>query len=93
MKRTNEYGLRDDTMEAVTDAVYSLANAYINPIYDGDNDPIDLAVAVDYCYREFEEIIRMVSGYTTACRFDSKRKILKAIEYEIQSNEYIILKK
>lgn len=93
MKNTNEYGLRPDTMEAVADAVYSLANNYINPIYDGDDDPITLQVAVDYCYREFEDIIQVVSGYSTACRFDSKRKILKAIECEIQSNEYIILKK
>ena len=80
-------------MEAVTDAVYSLANSYINPIYDGDNDPIALQDAIAYCYKEFESIIQQVSGYTTACRFDSKRKILNAIEREIQNNEYIILKK
>lgn len=89
----NEYGLRENTMEAINDAVYSLANHYINPIYEGDDDPIDLQVAIDYCYREFEEIIQQVSGYTTAVRFDGKRKILRAIECEIQDNEYIILKK
>ena len=93
MKNTNEYGLRADTMEAVVDAVYSLANNYINPIYEGDNDPIAIQDAIAYCYREFEDIIQVVSGYSTACRFDSKRKILKAIECEIQNNEYIILKK
>lgn len=88
----NEYGLRDDTMEAVVDAVYTLANNFLNPFYGGD-EPIALADAVQYCYREFESIVQEVCGYTTACRFDGKQKILRAIECEIINNEYIILKK
>ena len=88
----NEYGLRDDTMEAVVDAVYTLANNYLNP-YCGSDEPIALADAVQYCYREFESIIREVWGYSTACRFDGKRRILQAIEAEILCNEYIVLKK
>ena len=88
----NEYGLRDDTMEAVVDAVYTLANNFLNPIGDS-NEPITLKDAVKYCYEEFEHIIQEVWGYSKACRFDGKRKILKAIECEIQSCEDIILKK
>lgn len=88
----NEYGLREDTMEAVMDAVYTLANNFLNPS-DGSDEPISLKDAVDYCYREFEELLQQVSGYSKASRFDGKRKILRAIECEIQSCEYIILKR
>ena len=88
----NEYGLRDDTMEAVMDAVYTLANNYLNPIGDS-NEPITLKDAVLYCYEEFEHIITEVWGYSKACRFDGKRKIIKALECEIQSCEDIILKR
>lgn len=89
---TNEYGLRDDTMEAVVDAVYTLANNYTNPD-NGSDEPISLQDAVAYCYREFEHIIQEVWGFSNACRFDGKRKILKAIECEIQDCDDIILKK
>lgn len=88
----NEYGLRDDTMDAVVDAVYTLANNYLNPSY-GSDEPIALADAVQYCYREFESIVQEVCGFSTACRFDGKRKILRAIECEILNCEDIILKK
>ena len=88
----NEYGLRDDTMEAVVDAVYTLANYYLNP-EDGSDEPIDLVDAVSYCYSEFESLIQNVWGYTKASRFDGKKKILRAIEGEILNCEYIILKK
>lgn len=88
----NEYGLRDDTMEAVVDAVYTLANNYLNPS-TGSDEPITISDAVAYCYQEFESIIQQVWGYSKACRFDGKRKILRAIECEIQNCEYIILKK
>ena len=87
----NEYGLRDDTMEAVIDAVYTLANNFTNP-YDGSDEPITIQDAVEYCYIEFEHIIQEVYGYSKACRFDGKRKILKAIENEIRDCEDIILK-
>lgn len=87
----NEYGLRDDTMEAVMDAVYTLANNYLNPIGDS-NEPITLKDAVEYCYIEFEHIIKEVWGYSKACRFDGKRKILHAIECEIRDCEDIVLK-
>ena len=86
----NEYGLRDDTMEAVMDAVYTLANNYLNPC-DGSDKPISLSDAVQYCYREFEHIIQEVWGYSTACRFDGKQKILRALECEIQDCEDIVL--
>lgn len=88
----NEYELRDDTMAAVVDAVYTLANNYLNPS-DGSDEPITLQNAVAYCYREFEGLIQNVVGYSKACRFDGKRKVLRAIECEILSNEYIVLKK
>ena len=87
----NEYGLRNDTMEAVTDAVYTLANNYLNPS-DGSDDPISVKDAVEYCYREFESLIQNVWGYSKASRFDGKRKIIRAIECEIRNCEYIILK-
>ena len=86
----NEYGLRDDTMAAVMDAVYTLANNYINPIGDS-NEPISLSDAVQYCYREFENIIQQVYGFSKACRFDGKQKIIRAIECEIQDCEDIVL--
>lgn len=86
----NEYGLRDDTMEAVMDAVYTLANNYLNPS-DGSDEPISLSDAVQYCYREFESIIQQVHGYSKACRFDGKQKIIRAIECEIQDCEDIVL--
>ena len=86
----NEYGLRDDSMEAVMDAVYTLANNYLNPIGDS-NEPIALKDAVAYCYEEFEHIIQEVWGCSKACRFDGKRKIKKAIECEIQNCEDIVL--
>ena len=88
----NEYGLRDDTMEAVMDAVYTLANNFLNPIGDS-NEPITLKDAVTYCYIEYEHLIQEVHGYSTACRFDGKRKVLKAIECENQDCEDIILKR
>lgn len=88
----NEYGLRDDTMEAVVDAVYTLANNFYNPS-DGSDEPIFLYDAVAYCYREYEELIQQVAGYSKACRFDGKRKVLRAIECEIQNCEDIILKR
>lgn len=87
----NEYGLRDDTMETVNDAVYSLANCYINPIGDSD-EPISIQDAVTYCYREFNSLIEEVYGHNKASRFDGKKKILRAIECEIRDNEYIVLK-
>lgn len=87
----NEYGLRDDTMEAVIDAVYTLANNFLNPS-DGSDDPISIDDAIEYCYQEFESIVQNVWGYSKACRFDGKKKILKAIEREIKDCEYIILK-
>lgn len=87
----NEYGLRDDTMEAVVDAVYTLANNFTNPS-DGSDEPITIQDAVEYCYIEFEHIIQEVYGYSKACRFDGKRKVLKAIENEIRDCEDIILK-
>lgn len=87
----NEYGLRDDTMEAVMDAVYTLANNYLNPSY-GSDEPITIEDAVAYCYTEFEHIIQEVWGYSKACRFDGKRKVLNAIESEIRDCEDIILK-
>ena len=87
----NEYGLRDDTMEAVMDAVYTLANYYLNP-EDGSDEPITIEDAVEYCYEEFKHIVVEVWGYNKACRFDGKRKILSAIESEIRECEYIILK-
>ena len=88
----NIYGLRDDTMDAVIDAVYTLANNFLNPD-NGSDEPIGLPDAVQYCYQEFEGIIQQVWGFSTACRFDGKRKILRAIECEIQNNEYIVLKR
>ena len=88
----NEYGLRDDTMEAVVDAVYTLANNFLNPD-NGSDEPITLKDAIEYCYQEFEHLIQHVWGYSKACRFDGKRKILKAIECEIQNCVHIILKK
>ena len=88
----NEYGLRPDTMEAVIDAVYTLANNYLNPIGDS-NEPITISDAVEYCYREFESLIQNVYGYSKASRFDGKKKILRAIECEIIDCEYIVLKK
>ena len=87
----NEYGLRDDTMEAVVDAVYTLANNYLNPYGDSD-EPISIEDAVAYCYQEFESLIQNVYGYSKASRFDGKRKILKAIECEIRDCEDIVLK-
>lgn len=87
----NEYGLRDDTMETVMEAVGTLENNYLTP-EGGSDEPIDLKDAVDYCYREFEDIIQTVYGHSTASRFDGKQKILKAIEAEILKNQYIILK-
>lgn len=88
----NEYGLREDTLEAVIDAVYTLANNFTNP-EGGSDSPIALKDAVTYCYIEFEHIIQDVFGFSKACRFDSKRKILNAIECEIQNCADIILKK
>lgn len=88
----NEYGLRDDTMEAVMDAVYTLANNYLNPIGDS-NEPITLKDAVAYCYEEYEHLIQEVAGYSKACRFDGKRKVIRAIKCEIQNCEDIILKR
>ena len=86
----NEYGLRDDTMEAIIDAVGTLENNYTNPS-DGSDEPTTLQNAVTYCYIEFEHIIQEVYGYSKACRFDGKKKVLKAIENEIKNNKYIIL--
>ena len=88
----NEYGLRDDTMDAVMDAVYTLANNFLNPS-DGSDEPISLPDAVEYCYREFEGIIQQVWGFSKACRFDGKQKIRRAIEAEILDCEYIVLKR
>lgn len=87
----NEYGLREDTMEAVVDAVYTLANNFLNPS-DGSDEPIAIEDAVAYCYQEFESLIQHVYGYSKASRFDGKRKILRAIESEIRDCEDIILK-
>lgn len=87
----NEYGLREDTMEAVMDAVYTLANNFYNPS-DGSDEPIALSDAIDYCYQEFQHIIQEVWGFSKACRFDGKRKIIKAIECEIQKCKDIVLK-
>lgn len=74
------------------DAVYTLANDFLNPIGDSD-EPITLEDAVTYCYEEFEHLIQEVCGYSKACRFDGKRKVLKAIEREIQNSEDIVLKR
>ena len=87
----NEYGLRDDTMETVIDAVYTLANNFLNPS-DGSDEPITIKDAVEYCYQEFNSLIEQVYGHSRASRFDGKRKILHAIECEIRDCEYIILK-
>ena len=89
---TNEYGLRDDTMDAVIDAVYTLANNLTNPS-DGSDEPITIKDAVEYCYIEFEHIIQDVWGFSNACRFDGKQKILRAIEAEIQNCKDILIKK
>jgi hypothetical protein len=87
----NKYGLREDTMQAVTDSVYTLANNFTNPD-NGSDEPISLKDAVNYCYIEFEHIIQEVFGFSNACRFDGKRRVLNAIESEIKMNEDIVLK-
>ena len=92
----NQYGVREDSMRAIMDAVYMLENAYLNPFnsdaQDGKEEPITLENAINYCYEAYEQEITQVSGHTKAARFSGKKAVQEAIKQEILKSDCIILK-
>ena len=89
----NEYGIREDALEMVINAVQGFEN-YYNGSYGEEEPPTTLECAIEHCWREYNECVKsylpQVSGRAT--RFSGNAKILNAIKSEILKSKYIKFK-
>ena len=81
--------LEDQVREAVLFAIGYLENNYLN---DDTLEPISIERAVKYVYSYFIEDQGYVNEFKRNTRFFGKERILKMIEEEILTNEYIKIK-
>lgn len=84
--------MRKDTVNQINEAVYTLANNFLNPMDGEEAEPITLDDAVDYVYTHLQEYAKVFYGNTSAINFDGRYEIVKEIERQIKENKYIVLK-
>lgn len=80
IEMSNEYGLRDDTYDAMLAGLGTVENYYLDKVRE---EPITEEEAIEEAILHMEEETQFTSRLTTAIRFDGHERIKAAMRKEI----------